>query len=201
MRLMTSAPVYQAVLKRLGAVAVALGATNPSAAEVLSSIPLDVAKTLASADELEQVDDEDRVSLFAVLANDRRPGLRALIAERLSTCRVLDEQTEGLLDRLSLDPDLRVRRCLTRAVARLLPRVSGLDRTELVGRWATSLHTRQRLIAAQVLIHRFPVLWEDVIVEHLTRDPVPAVRRAAWRAAEARGLAAYLSRARPALSS
>lgn len=188
--LMTAAPVYQSVLKRLAALAMALGTTTTGAAQELSEIPLHVMRTLMEADELWNLTDRDRLRLVSLLARDARPSLRVGVAEHLAShpAPVLDEDTEALLEWLACDPDPRVRRALATTMKGLVPHLTGLERTSLVGRWATSARVEQRLIVAQVLQQRFPVLWEDAIVDHLTRDPSQEVRAAARGAAEARGL-------------
>jgi hypothetical protein len=188
----TGSPFYQGVLKRLAALAVAVGTTGgAAAAEELGAIPLDVAENLVDARELDDWDDEDRARLLQLLARDARPALRVRVAERLGRMQraVLDEHVEALLDRLALDADLRVRDAVLHALDHLVPRLTGLERSSLIGRWATSSHFEHRLLAARVLRNRFPMFWVDDVLEHLSQDPSVSVRAAARHAAEVRGIA------------
>lgn len=186
---MGSGPVYQALLKRLAALGVAMGSASTSAATELSSIPLELVKDLVEAEEFAAVSPDDRVRLLHLLSNDPRAALRVCIAERvaLEAGAVIDDETEDLLEKLALDPDPVVRQAVAVTVARLLPGLSGLERTSLIGRWATSRAKEQRLIVAKALQQRFVVLWDDLIIQHLLADTDTAVRDAALRAAEARG--------------
>ena len=188
-RKMASGPVYQGLLKRLAALAVAMGSATASAATELSAIPLHLVKDLVDADEFNAVSPQDRVRLLSLLANDPRAALRVCIAERvaLHAGAVIDDDTEDLLERLALDPDPLVRQAVSVTIQRLLPQLSGIERTSLIGRWATSAAKEQRLIVARALQQRFVVLWDDLIIEHLLTDEDQAIRGAAFQAAQARG--------------
>jgi len=74
----------------------------------------------------------------------------------------------------------------------LLRHVSGLDRTWLVGGWATSPSVNVRLALAHALEMPVRIVGGPTALEHLVEDPDPSVRAAARRAVEALRLRARI---------
>ena len=64
-----------------------------------------------------------------------------------------------------------------------LERMSPLPRTYLACQWALSPDPEQRATVATALEWTFPLIGDSVIIDHLSRDPLPGVRAAAARAA------------------
>jgi len=54
-----------------------------------------------------------------------------------------------------------------------------LDATEIACNWALSHHAEKRLALAYALAEPFPLVGDDVVIDHLAHDRVGAVRRAA----------------------
>ena len=73
-----------------------------------------------------------------------------------------------------------------RGLALALSRAPALMATELAAGWAISSDVSCRLAIADALGWRFRLVGDDVVIDHLTRDPDPVIRRAAARAACAR---------------
>jgi hypothetical protein len=64
-----------------------------------------------------------------------------------------------------------------------LERMSPLPRTYLACQWALSPDPEQRATVATALEWTFALIGDSVIIDHLSRDPLPGVRAAAARAA------------------
>lgn len=98
-----------------------------------------------------------------------------------------DAEVELTAD-LPIDPDhidppdaaAALGRSLALAVARMRP----IDATHLVATWALSTDPVRRLAVAHSLEWQFKLLGDGLVIDHLARDPDPAVRleiaRAAW---------------------
>ena len=70
-----------------------------------------------------------------------------------------------------------------RGLAFTLSRAPALVATELAARWAVSSDPARRLAIADALGWGFRLVGDDVMIDHLSRDPDPVIRRAAARAA------------------
>jgi hypothetical protein len=57
-----------------------------------------------------------------------------------------------------------------------------LSATEVACSWALSHHATKRLVLALALASPFPLVGDDVVLDHLLNDRVGAVRRAARHA-------------------
>jgi hypothetical protein len=70
-----------------------------------------------------------------------------------------------------------------RDLAFTLSRAPALVATELAASWAISSDAARRFAIADALGWRFRLVGDDVMIDHLSRDPDPLIRRAAARAA------------------
>lgn len=70
-----------------------------------------------------------------------------------------------------------------RGLAVALSRAPALVATELAARWAVSGDAARRLAIADALSWRFRLVGDDVVIDHLSRDSDPVIRRAAALAA------------------
>jgi hypothetical protein len=101
-----------------------------------------------------------------------------------------------VLDRGALDPrDAGL--TLGRGLALALDEMRPITATHLAATWALSDDPVRRLALAHALEWVFPLVGDGMVLDHLSRDPDPAVRTAVARAASVRrrhGDAAILSR-------
>lgn len=89
------------------------------------------------------------------------------------------------IDREHLDaPDAAA--ALGRSLALALDRMRPLSATQIASTWALSEDQVRRLAVVNALEWTFPLVGDDVILDHLSRDPDPAIRTATARAAWAR---------------
>ncbi|MCE9576377.1 MAG: hypothetical protein K8W52_24730 [Deltaproteobacteria bacterium] len=72
------------------------------------------------------------------------------------------------------------------ALAIALAQATPLDATHAACGWATAASGEQRRAVAEALAWVFPLVGDGLILDHLARDPDPAIRAAAARAAWAR---------------
>lgn len=75
---------------------------------------------------------------------------------------------------------------LGRGLALALERMRPLSATQLVTSWSLSVDPVRRLAVANALEWSFRLVGDDVVIDHLARDPDPTIRGAAARAAWAR---------------
>jgi hypothetical protein len=110
------------------------------------------------------------------------------------------DDREGLdLDaELALDPSLTVdpeaidppdaAAALGRGLALAADRMRPLSATHVITTWALADDAVRRLAVAHALEWSFPLVGDDIVLDHLSRDPSPEVRVAVARAAWARRL-------------
>jgi len=72
---------------------------------------------------------------------------------------------------------------LGRSLAQALTEVAPLHATQLATTWAVSDHPLRRAAVARALEWTFPLLGDSIIIDHLSRDPDPAIRAASAQAA------------------
>jgi hypothetical protein len=72
---------------------------------------------------------------------------------------------------------------LGRGLAVALDGMRPLDATHVASSWATSTDPMRRLGIARALEWWFPLVGDALVIEHLSRDPDPAIRAACARAA------------------
>lgn len=101
------------------------------------------------------------------------------------------------VDREHID-ELDAAAALGRGLALALSEMRPLDATHLASSWALSEHGVRRLAVAHALEWTFKLVGDDLIIEHLSKDPDPIVRkevaRAAWVRRAAGGDPGVLSR-------
>ena len=101
----------------------------------------------------------------------------------------LPEDTEldsdAPLDVEQLDPH-DAAAAVGRRLALALDQMRPLDATHIASTWAISDDAVRRLAIAHALEWRFPLVGDALVLDHLSRDPDPAVRAAAARAAGVR---------------
>ena len=90
---------------------------------------------------------------------------------------------DGPVDREHID-ELDAAAALGRGLALALSEMRPLDATQLASTWALSEHGVRRLAVAHALEWTFKLVGDDLIIDHLSRDADPIVRkeiaRAAW---------------------
>lgn len=118
-------------------------------------------------------------------AGGRRLDVRHRVAELLGQIG-RGEGTETLLERLARDPVAIVREAAADSLRRLLERSDPLTRTRIVAEWATSSSGRVRAVVACALAGDLQFVGQQVVMEHLARDPSAEVRQGVSRAAGAR---------------
>jgi hypothetical protein len=109
------------------------------------------------------------------------------------TAAPMASQAAGRAEDCVLDADLPIDRehlelhdasaMLGRSLAQALTEVSPLHATQLATTWALSEDTLRRAAVARSLEWTFPLLGDSVILDHLSRDPDPAIRAACAQAA------------------
>lgn len=91
--------------------------------------------------------------------------------------------TDAPIDREHVD-ELDAAAALGRGLALALAEMRPLDATQLASTWALSEHQVRRLAVAHALEWTFKLVGDDLIIDHLSRDADPVVRkeiaRAAW---------------------
>jgi hypothetical protein len=86
------------------------------------------------------------------------------------------------IDREQLGPrDAAV--VLGRSLAQALSELPRLEATQLATTWALSEDPLRRAAVAHALEWTFPLLGDDIVIDHLSRDADPAIRAATARAA------------------
>jgi hypothetical protein len=126
------------------------------------------------------------LSRLTALALSATPATGA--AESAGTEPIVEELALAVeeIDReLIDDEDAAV--ALGRGLALALTELRPLAGTHLAASWATSPEPLRRLAIANALEWAFPLVGDALVIDHLSRDPDPAVRLAAARAAWIRG--------------
>ncbi len=86
------------------------------------------------------------------------------------------------IDREHVDPaDATL--MLSRGLAHALGQLPPLHATQLATTWALSQDGLRRAAVARALEWTFPLLGDSIVLDHLSRDPDPAIRGACARAA------------------
>jgi hypothetical protein len=171
--------IVQRLLRRLAMVAVGVSFTTSSdVAAVLETIPVRaITDVLGDA---EDWDGDERLRLALLLASDRRADVRSGVADSLrERPPTWNAALETVLFRLGGDTSSEVRRACAASLARCLARIPPLERTELIARFALDPSAERREVAALALASCLDVVGARPALEHLLRDPSPAVRRAA----------------------
>lgn len=172
------AHLSQSILKRVALLAVGVSLNAEAAVAGLATIPEDVLQYLLSSDELDEMDAKGRTRVVRLLARDARASVRVHALEQAVLYeRPISLDTLHTLELLAADPDPDVRSCFLEHVAEVFDRLSILDRTCLVGWWATSDSPHVRLALACALQSPFVALGVPAAIELLREDPVEEVRR------------------------
>jgi hypothetical protein len=120
--------------------------------------------------------------------------LTRLAALALTTGVVMPAAAASTIDDAELTADMPVDRehideldaaaALGRGLALALAEMRPLDATQLASTWALSEHPVRRLAVAHALEWTFKLVGDDLIIDHLSRDKDPVIRkeiaRAAW---------------------
>ena len=118
--------------------------------------------------------------LLAVLALSGSPGVAAATPHAVGTCSELDADIP--IDREHLDPS-DAAAMLGRQLAHTLGEQQPLAATHLASTWALSEDPLRRVAIAHALEWAFPLVGDDIVLDHLSRDADPKVRAAVARAA------------------
>jgi hypothetical protein len=177
----------QRLLTRLSVAVFGLGAGGNALAENTTTIDEAAVAAALESPEIDGWGSHDRARLLQLVAEDLRPSVRAEVARRIAELEPpVPRAALRLLARLAGDPAAEVSQAAAHALAITISRAPGLEGTSLVSKWAVSGTNGMRLAVAVALERPFQVLGGDTAIEHLAGDPVPAIRRAAARAAWAR---------------
>ncbi len=84
-----------------------------------------------------------------------------------------------------VDPERRAA-AIAQALAIALAQATPLEATHAACAWALAPESEQRLAIAAAMAWVFPLVGDGLVLDHLARDPAPAIRAAAARAAWAR---------------
>jgi HEAT repeat protein len=127
------------------------------------------------------------IALLKSHCSDRRTAVRRRVAEVAGMSDGLEvEVGEDLIRRLAGDPVEEVREAAAEGLGLLLRRAGQMDRTRIVGEWATSNDSFQREAIAKSLRQHLHVLGDAPAIEHLSNDPDASVREATVDAATVR---------------
>jgi hypothetical protein len=120
--------------------------------------------------------------LLAVLALTGSPGAASAQPPPDATAEL---DADIPIDREHVDP-CDAAAMLGRQLAHTLSEQSALEATHLAATWALSEDPVRRGAIAHALEFVYPLLGDDLVLDHLSRDPDPVIRRAVARAAWAR---------------
>ncbi|HEY4182151.1 MAG TPA: hypothetical protein VGM90_35150 [Kofleriaceae bacterium] len=145
------------LLSRLTAIALTTSAVSPAVAAITP--PTQTRRMDATADDDDDLDDEDT-------------GERELVGDLPIDPECIDPS----------DAAIAIGRGLAMALGKLRP----LHATQIAATWAVSDDPVKRLSIAHALEWAFPLVGDAMIIEHLAKDPDPETRCAIARAAWAR---------------
>jgi HEAT repeat protein len=128
-----------------------------------------------------------RARLLRALAAHPDRDVRIEVARRISDLAAPPPRPAmRTLIQLAGDGTPEVRAAVAHGLAAMLQRTRPIEATHLASRWASSTRPELRLAVAGALEWRFPLVGDDLILEHLAIDPDPAIRAAVARAAWSR---------------
>lgn len=181
----------QVVLERLATLAFDVRFEDEGAIEELSTIPQHVLEHIVSC-ELDQMDLACRTRIVRLLARDPRACIRqaALHHFPLSANQPLSEETQQLYESLASDPTPEVRATFLEHVAEMFDWTSVIERTRLIGLWATSENPHLRVAVARALQSPFLALGVPSAIRALWHDPDDRVRTEAQIAGVLRAVSA-----------
>jgi hypothetical protein len=119
------------------------------------------------------------VSRLTALALAVNPAAAGAVAAEETELRALEE---GEIDREALDVET-ASEALGRGLAIALAELRPLAATQLASTWSLSSDPLRRTAVAIALEWAFPLVGDGLVIDHLSRDPDPAIRSAAARAA------------------
>ncbi|OGQ88998.1 MAG: hypothetical protein A2289_18450 [Deltaproteobacteria bacterium RIFOXYA12_FULL_58_15] len=176
------------LLAYLSGAALSLTAGTATARLELDAIPESVIEDLLDDLEKERWRAPDMSCLMNLLATDSRRQVKSRVLEFFAAPiiqRPLDN-TEQVFRCLAEDNDRVVRRAAAEAISRWLATEGGLNRLRFTSEWSLSDEPRLREAIARSLAGPVTIVGVDLLLEHLAKDPVHAVRCATARAAESR---------------
>lgn len=109
-------------------------------------------------------------------------GSGAATAAPAAECEACGLDDDREIDREHLDPNAAAT-ALGRGLALALGEVRPLTATQLAATWAVSADPLRRHALGVALEWTFPLVGDALVIDHLSRDPDPAIRAAAARAA------------------
>lgn len=118
--------------------------------------------------------------LLALLALAGSPGVAVAAPRSAESCSELDADIP--IDREHLDPN-DAAAMLGRQLAHTLGDQPALSATHLASTWALSEDPLRRVAVAHALEWAFPLVGDDIVLDHLSHDADPKVRSAVARAA------------------
>lgn len=170
----------QVVLKRLAALAIDLRFKGEGPIEELMDIPEDILQYVLWSGELDETDMASHARIVRLLARDPRPSVRLAALYHFPLYdRPLSEEAQEVFEELANDPDPGVRLTFLDHIAEMFDRSSILERTRLVGLWATSENPYLRIAVARALQSPFIALGVSTAIRALCHDPDDGVRREA----------------------
>jgi hypothetical protein len=128
-----------------------------------------------------------RIRMVELLAAEADPEARAVAARQIASLgSPLPAGVLRALAALARDRDARVRRAAATTLVRLIEAMGAIERSELIGRLATSSRAEMRLLVALALRHGALEVGSLSALEHLVDDADPEVRCAALVSARLR---------------
>jgi hypothetical protein len=158
-------------LARLGVAVVGLGADGG----------------IAAADTEDRRDRQEIPGLCEGRRPARAPGQAEAAAHIAALALPLHPSALRTLEQLAEEETPEVRAAVADGLGRLLIRMSGLERTQVVASWATSDRPAHRLAVATALTHGAAGVGVESALRYLCTDPDPLVATAAAGALRSRG--------------
>lgn len=119
------------------------------------------------------------LSKLAILAATASPALAAPTDQAVPDPSLI---CEGTIDAENVDRR-DAAALLGRNLAIALERMRPIEATHVATSWALSADSLRRVGVARALEWAFPLVGDDLVIDHLSRDPDPAIRAACARAA------------------